>query len=105
MNEATGTRSINLREAPYKTPLNNPNNPEPWVQEEFSKILDDAANNPNIERVILPQEKDLVVRWGQAGEKTITMLKSLYGKTIPKVLKKMKIPISPNNIAFCPINI
>ena len=96
MNEATGTRSINLREAPYKTPLNNPNNPEPWVQEEFSKILDDAANNPNIERVILPQEKDLVVRWGQAGEKTITMLKSLYGKTIPKVLKKMKIPITKN---------
>ena len=96
VNEATGTKSINLREAPYKTPLNNPNNPEPWVQEEFSKILDDAANNPNIERVILPQEKDLVVRWGQAGEKTITMLKNLYGKTIPKVLKKMKIPITKN---------
>ena len=95
-NPETGMRDINIREAPYKTPLNDPNKPEPWVQEEFSKILDDAANNPNIERVILPQEKDLVARWGRAGEKTVTMLKSLYAKTIPKVLNKMKIPITKN---------
>ena len=95
-NPETGMKDINIREAPYKTPLNDPNKPEPWVQEEFSKILDDAANNPNIERVILPQEKDLVTRWGRAGETTVTMLKSLYAKTIPKVLNKMKIPITKN---------
>tara|TARA_R100001244_G_scaffold33339_1_gene31198 strand:+ start:2224 stop:4698 length:2475 start_codon:yes stop_codon:yes gene_type:complete len=87
---------VKIREAPYETPLNNPNNPKPWVQEELSKVLDKSANNPNIQRIVLPEVEEVVGRWAAAGESTSSMLRSLYNKTIPAVLKKMGIEIQQN---------
>tara|TARA_R100000808_G_C2154775_1_gene166130 strand:+ start:6219 stop:8645 length:2427 start_codon:yes stop_codon:yes gene_type:complete len=88
------TTGFIYREAPFPNVLNNPNKPAPWLQEEVSKMLDKAANDPNIVKITLPNAEEVITRWRTAGDATHNMFRNLYNNELPKVLKKMGIKVS-----------
>jgi hypothetical protein len=88
------TSGFIYREAPFPNVLNNPNKPAPWLQEEVSKMLDKAANDPNIVKITLPNAEEVITRWRAAGDATHNMFRNLYNNELPKVLKKMGIKVS-----------